>query len=186
MTTPRLRLTAAAAAALLLAACSGGNDEAVRVPTAGATTTPVELPQPERVDDADDLDDSAQATTDAPPADTPTTEAPTTTTAPQTTAPPTTAPPTTPAPAAEEAPTTTDATIFYRQGDTAPEIEIMQLKLITLGYYSGSPDGVFDGDTNSALRTFQGDYGLGVDGVFGPLTDRALTAAANSVVVDDS
>jgi hypothetical protein len=83
---------------------------------------------------------------------------------------------------ATPAPATTAAIVYYRQGDEAPEIGIMQLKLITLGYLAqGSSTGVFDAATDAALRQFQKDYALGVDGVFGPLTNRSLTAAANSV-----
>jgi len=181
------RLLASLAIGLVLAACSSTDDDAVRVPTVGATTvSTIELPDADTIDepDVDEAPTPAPTPTEPTPVELPTTDA-TADTAPPSTAPSTTevaAPATTTAPA----PPTTAATIFYRQGDEAPEIEVMQLKLLTLGYYSGQANGVFDGDTNAALRTFQGDYGLGVDGVFGPLTDRALTAAANSVVVDDA
>jgi peptidoglycan hydrolase-like protein with peptidoglycan-binding domain len=83
---------------------------------------------------------------------------------------------------AAAAPTTTVAVVYYRQGDEGPEVGVMQLKLITLGYLAqGSASSVFDAATEAALRQFQTDYALGVDGVFGPLTNRSLTAAANSV-----
>jgi peptidoglycan hydrolase-like protein with peptidoglycan-binding domain len=86
-----------------------------------------------------------------------------------------------PAPPAES-PATTVATVFYRQGDEGPEVGVMQLKLITLGYLAqGAASSVFDAATEAALRKFQNDYALGVDGIFGPLTNRSLTAAANSV-----
>ncbi len=58
----------------------------------------------------------------------------------------------------------------------------MQRKLAILGYLpDGSDNGIFDEATRAGLRRFQSDYGLGVDGIFGPLTDRSLTAASLSV-----
>lgn len=124
----------------------------------------------------------------------PTTPAPTTpaavdtTTPPAETAPAETAAPST-APAVEPsttiaAPETSSAPAgtFLRSGDEGPEVAIVQLKLQTAGFLEpGYTEGVFDAATNAAVIAFQGQYGLLVDGVVGPETDRALTAAALSV-----
>lgn len=93
------------------------------------------------------------------------------------------APATTAAPPATNAPSDD---VYFRVGDEGDEIGLMQFKLSVLGYLPvGSDTGVFDDATSGALRRFQADYGLGVDGVFGPLTGRALTAAAQSVHVEN-
>ena len=61
----------------------------------------------------------------------------------------------------------------------------MQLKLSVIDYLpAGSDTGVFDEATQRGLRRFQSDYGLGVDGIFGPLTGRALNAAVQSINIE--
>ena len=75
--------------------------------------------------------------------------------------------------------------VYLRAGDEGPEISILQLKLRTAGFLDpGYTDGVFDRATNAAVLAFQGQYGLIVDGIVGPETQRALTAAALSVNPD--
>lgn len=130
-------------------------------------------------------------TTPTAPATVPVTEPPATTSS--TSAPVATDPPaTTPAPSA---PATTEPAIttipapspdqFLRIGDEGDEVSIFQLKLRALGYLEpGYNDGVFDRATADALIEFQAQYGLVVDGIFGPQTDRSLSAAAASVNVD--
>ncbi|SDL36193.1 OmpA family protein [Geoalkalibacter ferrihydriticus] len=49
-----------------------------------------------------------------------------------------------------------------------------QYILQDLGYYSGNIDGVHGGQTDQAVRTFQGEKGLGVDGVVGDATWAVL------------
>ncbi|WP_423982395.1 peptidoglycan-binding domain-containing protein [Ilumatobacter sp.] len=82
--------------------------------------------------------------------------------------------------------TTAERTVkLLRQGDEGPEVGVMQLKLIVLGYLpTGSDTGVFDGATNSAVLSFQSEYGLVVDGLVGPETERSISAAANSINAD--
>jgi peptidoglycan hydrolase-like protein with peptidoglycan-binding domain len=112
----------------------------------------------------------------------PTTAAPTTTAAPAPTPPPTTTTTTTLAPTTTAPVVTEPPGPFYRAGDEGPEIAVLQLKLETVGFLSpGYTVGVFDSATNSAVLDFQGQYGLIVDGIVGPETERALTAAAVSV-----
>ncbi len=158
-------LSIAALSAAPLAACGSNSGDGAAVPGINDIGTP----------------NSISATTTDPSVDvtTPPTQAPTT---PATTAAPT-APPTTPAPTAP--PPTTDPpreVEYLRQGDEGPRIATMQRELIALDLLPpGADTGVFDAATNSALLSFQGQWGLLVDGVFGPETDRALTAAAQSV-----
>ncbi len=113
----------------------------------------------------------------------PTTERPTSSEAPAaSTAPATTVAPAATEPAAETAP---DDDVFLRLGDEGPEVATMQAKLASIEYLpAGSDTGVFDETTRAGLRQFQADYGLGVDGIFGPITGRALNAAVSSINVD--
>ncbi|HEY8374523.1 MAG TPA: N-acetylmuramoyl-L-alanine amidase [Pseudonocardiaceae bacterium] len=57
---------------------------------------------------------------------------------------------------------------------TGDDVFALQERLLELGYDAGRPDGVFGQQTEQALRSFQRDYGLTVDGICGPSTLRAL------------
>ncbi|MFL6143905.1 MAG: N-acetylmuramoyl-L-alanine amidase [Labedaea sp.] len=50
----------------------------------------------------------------------------------------------------------------------------LQVKLLELGYDAGRPTGVFGAQTELALRSFQRDYRLTVDGICGAETVRGL------------
>ena len=50
----------------------------------------------------------------------------------------------------------------------------IQKKLKNLGYYTGAVDGIFGTKSISAVRNFQRDYGLTVDGIVGAKTASAL------------
>jgi N-acetylmuramoyl-L-alanine amidase len=54
------------------------------------------------------------------------------------------------------------------------DVQSLQEKLLELGYDAGRPNGVFGVQTEHALRNFQRDYGLTVDGICGAETVRAL------------
>jgi N-acetylmuramoyl-L-alanine amidase len=54
------------------------------------------------------------------------------------------------------------------------DIGALQERLLELGYDADRADGIFGAATELALRSFQRDYGLLVDGVCGPATVRAL------------
>ncbi|TCP57430.1 N-acetylmuramoyl-L-alanine amidase [Tamaricihabitans halophyticus] len=54
------------------------------------------------------------------------------------------------------------------------DVFALQERLLELGYDAGRPNGVFGAQTEHALRNFQRDYGLLVDGICGAGTVRAL------------
>lgn len=175
------RATPLALTTMVLLGCTSGSDS-VAVPgaddviTAPVATLDIDdvIEQPgvdEPVATLPPLDDDAATTTASPTTAPPTTIAPTTT--PATTVAPTTVAPTT-APPADDG--------FLRIGDEGDDVALMQLKLNALGYLpANAQEGVFDRATADGLIDFQAQYGLVVDGIFGPETDRALTAAAQSV-----
>lgn len=65
------------------------------------------------------------------------------------------------------------------QGSSGGDVRTMQTYLIAAGYHCGDKgaDGVFGSATRAAVRAFQADHGLQVDGICGPKTWGALIAA---------
>ncbi len=57
---------------------------------------------------------------------------------------------------------------------TTTQNKQVQQKLKTLGYYKGAIDGIIGNQSKTAIRNFQRDYGLVVDGIVGPKTLKAL------------
>lgn len=70
-----------------------------------------------------------------------------------------------------------------RKGSKGEAVRTMQQMLIACGYNCGSTvaDGSFGNNTRNALMRFQGDHSLSVDGVYGPKSHAALTAAYQGV-----
>lgn len=66
------------------------------------------------------------------------------------------------------------AASLLKKGDRGDEVRRMQERLKELGYYSGSLDGDFGGGTEEAVRLFQRQNGLGVDGSAGKQTFALL------------
>ena len=67
---------------------------------------------------------------------------------------------------------------LYRLGDRGPAVADVQATLVGLGLLAQRPaDAVFDDATDTALRQFQQERGLSVDGIVGPESYRALAAA---------
>ena len=67
---------------------------------------------------------------------------------------------------------------LYRLGDRGPAVADVQATLVGLGLLAERPDDqVFDEATDRALRQFQQERGLSVDGIVGPESYRALAAA---------
>lgn len=61
-----------------------------------------------------------------------------------------------------------------RRGDRGDQVITLQKKLRNWGYYSGTVDGVFGGQTEQAVMYFQRKNGLTPDGVVGEATAKAL------------
>lgn len=68
-----------------------------------------------------------------------------------------------------------DASYPLNKCDKGPAVRVAQLFLAEL-YAPLDIDGYFGPDTQQAVRNYQGEFGLTVDGLVGPRTWRALTA----------
>lgn len=90
-------------------------------------------------------------------------------TVPKVTSVPVTPPPTT-------APTATPQGSL-KLGSTGEDVRTVQRKLKELGFYKGSVDGDFGEGTEAAVKAFQKQYGLTVDGKVGPNTLAKLASA---------
>lgn len=66
------------------------------------------------------------------------------------------------------------------KGDTTANIKKVQQRLKDLGYYKIKVDGIFGSGTRTAVRNFQRDYGLTVDGIVGARTEQALKITLTS------
>ncbi|WP_457624923.1 peptidoglycan-binding domain-containing protein [Persephonella sp.] len=62
----------------------------------------------------------------------------------------------------------------YKLGSRGKEVIKIQKKLKELGYYTGPIDGIFGGGTLSAVKKFQKNKNLKVDGIVGKETWKAL------------
>ena len=62
----------------------------------------------------------------------------------------------------------------YRQGSSGSVVTQIQKKLAAEGYYKASIDGIYGSRTAAAVRSYQRDRGLKVDGICGPETLGAL------------
>ena len=71
-------------------------------------------------------------------------------------------------------PATALAAPTLQVGSQNGDVWDLQYRLQILGYYKGDLDGRFGGKTYEAVRQFQRDYGLAVDGVAGPRTWQVL------------
>ena len=61
-----------------------------------------------------------------------------------------------------------------RPGDSGSSVRRLQTALNQLGFSAGSVDGRYGAQTERAVRAFQQRYGLTVDGLAGPVTQRRL------------
>ena len=64
------------------------------------------------------------------------------------------------------------------KGDKGDAVTSLQQRLKDLGYYTGSVDGDYGGGTQEAIRLFQSQNGLTVDGVCGSATMAAIFASS--------
>ncbi len=78
-----------------------------------------------------------------------------------------------------------------RYGDSGEDVKLLQQRLIELNYLTGTADGDFGSKTRTAVRAFQANNGLSVDGVAGTKTyailfsDKAVAAAPESGEPED-
>lgn len=68
-----------------------------------------------------------------------------------------------------------DTLPLLRRGSRGVYVRYLQQKLVAKLYPAGTADGIFGGNTESAVRQFQEENGLSVDGIVGPLTWAKLT-----------
>ncbi|WP_233523038.1 spore cortex-lytic enzyme [Peribacillus saganii] len=66
-----------------------------------------------------------------------------------------------------------------QQGAVGDDVIELQARLQNIGFYKGRIDGVFGWGTYWALRNFQSQYGLPIDGMAGAATKRKLADASN-------
>jgi hypothetical protein len=59
-------------------------------------------------------------------------------------------------------------------GDTGNQVKLLQEALVTLGFLSGKPDGIYGVETKNAVERFQVSQGIAEDGVAGPQTLAAV------------
>lgn len=72
----------------------------------------------------------------------------------------------------------TEGVVFnLRRGSKGSDVTRLQAALNALGYDCGEADGIFGVKTEAAVRAFQADKGLTVDGIAGKATQEALYAA---------
>lgn len=72
----------------------------------------------------------------------------------------------------------TESVVFnLRRGSKGADVTKLQTALNALGYACGAADGIFGAATEKAVRAFQADNGLVVDGIAGKATQAELYAA---------
>lgn len=72
---------------------------------------------------------------------------------------------------------------YEMKGD---QVTLLQERLVELGYYDGPVSGNFLGNTRNAVRAFQKQNGLGVDGIVGQATWDALFNDPEVALPDDT
>ena len=77
-------------------------------------------------------------------------------------------------PTSTPVPTPTPAPSLLKKGSSGEAVRQLQERLIELGYLSGKADGAFGGATEEAVRLFQRQNGLDVDGSAGAMTFAVL------------
>ncbi|MGG4265592.1 spore cortex-lytic enzyme [Peribacillus simplex] len=66
-----------------------------------------------------------------------------------------------------------------QKGAVGDDVIELQARLQNIGFYNGKIDGVYGWGTYWALRNFQQDFGLPIDGLAGTSTKQKLTNASN-------
>lgn len=76
--------------------------------------------------------------------------------------------------------------VSYRQGSSGSVVTQIQRKLQEAGYYSYAVDGIYGSRTTAAVKKYQKDRGLTVDGICGDKTLRALGISAVAATADSN
>ena len=81
----------------------------------------------------------------------------------------------------------TSVTVFaaYRSGDRGEKVREIQTRLKRWGYYTGNIDGIYGKKTVAAVKYFQRQNGLTVDGICGEQTLAALGISGGSQAGDN-
>jgi N-acetylmuramoyl-L-alanine amidase len=66
------------------------------------------------------------------------------------------------------------AAAIYRQGSQGQAVRDIQRVLKNLGLYTGAIDGIYGPKTTAAVKAFQRNVGIAVDGICGPVTLKYL------------
>lgn len=75
----------------------------------------------------------------------------------------------------------TESVVFnLRRGSKGADVTKLQTALNAQGYDCGAADGIFGAKTEAAVRNFQRDHSLTVDGIAGKATQAALYAAEDT------
>lgn len=74
--------------------------------------------------------------------------------------------------------------LALQPGYKSPQVSELQQTLQAIGYYYGPITGYYGVWTQEAIRRFQADHGLKIDGIAGPNTLRVLQSATRSVERD--
>lgn len=72
-----------------------------------------------------------------------------------------------------------------KRGSTGEAVIDLQTRLGILGYYTGKIDGIFGFVTESAVKSFQSDQGLAIDGIVGDTTWFTLDKRISIVKVEE-
>lgn len=67
-----------------------------------------------------------------------------------------------------------NSNVILKKGSRGNDVKELQRRLTSLGYNTYGADGVFGSNTEKAVRKFQKDRKLTVDGKVGPLTKKSL------------
>lgn len=76
--------------------------------------------------------------------------------------------------------------VSYRQGSSGSVVTQIQRKLQEAGYYSYAVDGIYGSRTTAAVKKYQKDRGLTVDGICGDKTLRALGITTGAATADSN